>query len=217
MHRTRRARPARPVSPVHPRHPAWISRLKARSRDNRGVAIIEAAFVTPVFFILVLGIIEIGLAMNDYLALANSVRAGSRTASALGTEVSADYDTMRVVLREASAIDRANIDSIVIYKASGFGEPPTPTCQGGLSEGGTCNVYGPKEFAMDEDEFGCDPITSPDRHWCPIDRKTSLVDGGTDFVGVWMKMRHPWVTKMFGNVKTLTDSSVIRLEPRTKL
>lgn len=32
------------------RHPAWISRVRARARDNRGVALIEAAIFTPVFF-----------------------------------------------------------------------------------------------------------------------------------------------------------------------
>ena len=39
------------------------------------MAIVEAAFVTPVFFILIFGILEVGLAMNDYLALSSTVRA----------------------------------------------------------------------------------------------------------------------------------------------
>ena len=55
-----------------------------------------------------------------------------------------------------------------------------------------------------------------DRYWCPTDRKNSLSGTGTDYVGVWMKIEHPWLTKMFGNTKTLTDSSVIRIEPRKK-
>ena len=46
-----------------------------------GIALVEAAFVTPVFFMLVLGVVEIGLAMNDSLGLTHTVRAGTRVAT----------------------------------------------------------------------------------------------------------------------------------------
>ncbi|WP_421119308.1 TadE family protein [Aquihabitans daechungensis] len=39
------------------------------------MAIVEAAFVTPVFFAMILGIFEAGLYMKDYLAMSNAVRA----------------------------------------------------------------------------------------------------------------------------------------------
>ena len=34
-------------------------------------------------------------------------------------------------------------------------------------------------------------------------------------MGVYMKVTHRWVTKIFGSTKQLTDQSIIRLEPRT--
>jgi hypothetical protein len=176
---------------------------------------VEAALITPLFFLLVLGIVELGLAMNDNLALANSVRAGARTASAQGVEPFSDYNTVQVVLRESRALNRRNIDHIVIYKPSRFGEMPTTGCQNGTPSPGVCNVYTSANWSLDRDKWGC-LSTSPDRHWCPKDRKVSLSAPGTDYVGVRMKIRHPWVTKMFGNVVTLTDGSVIRLEPRIR-
>jgi len=44
--------------------------------------------------------------------------------------------------------------------------------------------------------------------------KVTQTGTGPEYVGVWMKMQHPLVTNMFGTVKTFTDQSVIRLEPR---
>jgi hypothetical protein len=178
--------------------------------------VIEAAFITPVFFILVLGIAEIGLAMNDYLALAHSVRGGARTASASGNDVFADWGILTSIERESSAIERTKIKQIVVYKPSSFGEAPTATCQAGNAVSGVCNVYTVADLARPQTDFGCRTDRSLDKYWCPSDRKVSLSGTGSDYVGVWMKIEHPWLTKMFGNVKTLTDSSVIRLEPRTK-
>ena len=56
---------------------------------------VEAAFVTPVFFALVLGVAEIGLVMNDYLAQASAVRAGARVASTSGNDIYSDYDILQ--------------------------------------------------------------------------------------------------------------------------
>ncbi len=187
---------------------------RGRGRSQRGVAMVEAAIATPVFLALIFGIIEISLAMNDYLAVSSAVRAGSRTASGTGDDLLADYSTMKVVVREASAVSRDDVVSIVVYRADAFGAAPSPACQAGTPVAGECNVFTPADFDRPEADFGC-TSTSPDRYWCPRDRKVSLTGSGTEFVGVWMKVRHRWVTKMFGSSMDLTDSSVIRLEPRT--
>ena len=89
---------------------------------------LEAAFVTPVFFTLVFGIIEIGLAMNDYLALSNSVRSGARTGSATGNDLTSDWNILQAIQREGSALNNNQIKLIVVYKASAFGQKPTATC-----------------------------------------------------------------------------------------
>ena len=208
-----------------PRHPSWLARVRAKTRESRGAAAIEAAIVTPVFFILIMGIVEIGLAMNDYLALSSAVRAGSRTASASGDDLHADYNTVQRILRESTALDERDIQAIVIYKAPGFGEGPfTDPTDPDLSctirsVDDVCNYYTAADWNRPKEQWGCQESTgggaSPDISWCPTDRKVSLSGAGSDYVGVWMKVEHRWVTKMFGNVVTLTDQSVIRLEPRS--
>lgn len=216
------------------RHPAWISRVRARAQDNRGVALIEAAIFTPVFFALIFGVMEIGLAMNDSLAVSSTVKAGARMASASGNDQKADLYTVLNIARESAAIDRPTIQQIVIYKPAGFGDGPTPECKSGIPQAGVCNVYDYDDLRVAEVQvkeetralaagetpdaskmvFGCKP-TSPDRHWCPTDRKVTQPIGGPDYVGVYMRVDHEWVTKLFGSVKTLENQSIIRLEPRS--
>ncbi len=216
------------------RHPAWISRVRARARDNRGVALIEAAIFTPVFFVLIFGVMEIGLAMNDSLALSSSVKAGARMASASGNDQKADLYTVLNIARESSAISRPTIQQIVIYKPGAFGEEPTDGCKNGTPQPGICNVYDYDDLRVAEVQvkeetralaagetpdaskmiFGCKP-TSPDRYWCPTDRRVTQPTPGPDYVGVYMRVEHKWVTKLFGSVKTLENQSIIRLEPRS--
>ena len=185
-------------------------------RDERGVNVVESAFITPVFIFLVLAVGEIGLAMNDYLAEANAVRAGARVASASGNDIYADYGIVQAVRRESIALERKKVKYVVVYKADAFGAAPTSTCQSGTPVSGVCNVYTYEDFARPKSDFGCLSTKNLDRFWCPTSRKVSLSGTGTEYVGVWMKIEHPWLTKLFGNTKTLTDSSVIRLEPRTQ-
>ncbi|MCU1499359.1 MAG: hypothetical protein JWM47_3312 [Acidimicrobiales bacterium] len=215
------------------RPPSWIGRVHRRAAENRGFALVEAAFVTPVFFALIFGVIEMGLAINDYLAVSSTVRAGARLASASGNDLKADLYTVRAMGREASAVKATDVVRVVIYKPSTFGEAPTASCQAGTPTAGVCNVYNAADMAaakiqvneetaalsqgraVDQSKvvFGC-KTTSPDRYWCPSGRKVTLTGTGPEYVGVFMLLEHRWISN--AGVKSLTDQSVIRLEPRVE-
>lgn len=66
---------SQPPMPVRRRRPP---------RRHRGVAAVEFAFVAPIFFLMVLGIIEIGRAMMVQQVLINASRVGARMASTTG-------------------------------------------------------------------------------------------------------------------------------------
>lgn len=194
---------------------------RAATRFERGVTLIEAAFVTPIFFVLIFGVVEISLAMNDNLALAHTVRAGSRVASAAGADPYADFGILKAIARESAALPRGQVQTIVVYRATKFGDPPSPSCQAGnpapTTSANPCNVYTAADFNRPRVDFGCKTGQNLDQYWCPIHRNVILTGAsGPDFVGVWMKIEHPWVTNMFGSTLTLTDSSVIQLEPRER-
>lgn len=211
--------------------------------------------VTPIFLLMVMGIFEGGMYMQTYLGVANTVRAGARSASAAGNDLNADLHIVDSVARESSAIPREAIEYVVVYRADNFGATPTEVGDDGVSPGclagrpvvGRCNVYTPADFdraAMQLEEmarlraeedagrtpvknlskfwFGClttgpNAGRSPDRHWCPMSRNVAQSSNrglGPDFVGVYMKVDHEWLTKIFGNSREVTDLSVIRMEPR---
>jgi hypothetical protein len=47
-------------------------------RRERGAALVEAAIIIPIFFLLIFGMIEFGVGFNDYVAVRNGARQGAR-------------------------------------------------------------------------------------------------------------------------------------------
>lgn len=211
-----------------------MSGLRERAGEL-GTGIVEATFCFIVFFTLVMGVFEGGMYMKNDLAVANTVRAGSRALSAVGNELRADLYTLVNISRETEALNRSSIVRIVVYKPSKFGEAPSSTCKAGTPVSGVCNVYtmtsvaqAVAQVAEEADAladgrspdpaklvFGC-KTTSPDRYWCPTTRKVTRSGTGAEYVGVWMRVNHKWVTRMFGSSATIDDQSIIRLEPRAE-
>ncbi len=63
--------------------------------SDRGAVIVEAAFILPILFLLIFGMIEIGGALKSYSSAANAVRAGGRMASVAGNDAMADQLILR--------------------------------------------------------------------------------------------------------------------------
>ena len=102
------------------------------------------------------GIAESGLFMRNYLGVANTVRAGARSASASGNDASSDLYLVNSMAQESSALPRGAIQYIVVYKATGFGAGPVNEgsagvpagCLAGQARAGMCNVYTPAHFSL---------------------------------------------------------------------
>ncbi|MEZ5378754.1 MAG: pilus assembly protein [Acidimicrobiales bacterium] len=206
-----------------------------RRQRERGSTMVEAAFVTPVFFLLIFGIIEFGFLFRDYLTVSNAASVGARSASVAGNDLDADFFTLRSVNHGLAAINLQDLESIVIFEASGPDDEPPANCIGptGTSQVSSgsqrgCNVYHAYELSLGlvEDDglgnevattyFGCHPATgsdpaSVDISFCPSSRDPRLPD--PDFVGVYVAVNHKMITGFFGTNRTLTDTKVIRLEP----
>jgi Flp pilus assembly protein TadG len=56
-----------------------------RVSGRRGAALVEFAIVLPLLMVLLLGIMEFGMMMRDYIMLAQGAREGARTAAIGGT------------------------------------------------------------------------------------------------------------------------------------
>ncbi len=81
-----------------------------------------------------------------------------------------------------------------------------------------CNIFTPDTW-LDADRYGCDDLGNAgedpdfDLNWCPFVRDVSAKDG-TDYVGVWVEFEHNWVTGLFGDSQTITETMIMRLEPK---
>jgi Flp pilus assembly protein TadG len=182
--------------------------------NERGAALLEFALVAPILILLVFGIVEYGMFFKDYLTVSNATRAGARVGSAAGSNADADYQILQAVKTAAAALPGGanSIEHVTIYRSATTGGAPTATCRTTSSAADRCNVYTASAFNQPVQRFGCGP-GSLDSAWCPSTRQDSQAIG-PDYIGVWVKTTHSFVTRMFGTSRTITDSVVMRIEPR---
>lgn len=187
---------------------------------------VEAAFITPVFFLIVFGLLEYGLVVRDNLTVAAMTRDTARAASAFGDEQYADFKAVRILGQTARALPLELLQRVVIYDAGSVNGDITNsshpahgcmTSSTGITN--VCNVYTLADLTTAQSAYGCDPPNDKDRYWCPAalngqDGREISQTGPPDYIGVWVKVRHPFLTGLFGDEITITDSIVMRVEPR---
>lgn len=199
----------------------WARRRRARG--ERGAALVEAALITPVFAVLLFGIIEYGLTFRDYLTVANASRDGARAASAYGDDTYADYNVLQVIEQSTKGFRPNEIQRVIIFDAGGVGgsvlnaSHPAHACLNGPVVN-RCNVYTAADLARPRSDFGCGP-SEPDHYWCPSalngqDGREVRASVGPDYVGVYVQTRHNFITGMFGSGMDLDDELVMRIEPQ---
>lgn len=212
----------------HPERPPKSARrrlFRGTGERERGAAIIEAALVTPLFFMLVLGLVDGSYALFGDHVVRGAAASGGRAASALADDPDADFRVLDAVRRDVSGISRQALVRVVVYRAAAFGDPPSTSCQNGNPSSGSqpCNVYEGEDLDLDPDPESYEYCSggSPDRYWCPRDRNTTLNPRAVpkqypDYVGVWVLARHePLVGLIIPAARMISHQSVLRIEPRT--
>lgn len=109
---------------------------RAQGRRSGGQALVEFALILPVFALMLLGMLEAGLAFNSYMTIQYSTREGSRTGSALADGGSAncvggvdlasiDAQTVaavqRVLKSPGSPVTMSAVTEIRMYRADASG------------------------------------------------------------------------------------------------
>jgi hypothetical protein len=174
--------------------------LRRVTWDDRGVAAVEAAIITPIFLLLVFGIIEFGLVFKDQLAITSAVRAGARIASAEPRIATFADDAAAQVAQEGSALDMKDVKELWVYRADGSGHP-----QGAGGTFGSCSTDCIK-YTWSGSTFVKSGGT-----WDST--KQNACQGTQDSVGVYLSFNHPGVTQTFFNAIGLSSYTVMRLEP----
>jgi Flp pilus assembly protein TadG len=219
----------------------WRGRIRARfipDGSERGAVLVEAAFVFPVFILLLFGMIEFGFVFKDSLTLSSMVQAGVRTGAEAGnsTGPSADYEILSALEAADNSLG-STINYVIIFRADGTDSTLPANCN--ITNGSVaneCNVYPASFFQTPlpateptgSGGFDCNlnsgPPTDPtetwgntsgcmDSAWPPSERNVTESNGGPDYLGVYINASHKTITGFFPSV-TLSDTAIMRLEPQ---
>ncbi|MPY95585.1 MAG: hypothetical protein GEV08_21765 [Acidimicrobiia bacterium] len=186
---------------------ALAARLRLRrGRDGeRGAAAVEAALILPLLIVLLFGIFEVALLVNDNLLLSQAARSAVRTAVALPRDPGFDAEAATAASGVLGVDTSGDIEQLIIYRA----DPATGRPAGGGSAVDCFTDCIRYTWSPTAERFERVAGTT----W---DASTQMACGGrdaTDFVGVEIRGRHEWATGVFGDGVQLVERAVMRLEP----
>lgn len=205
--------------------------MKARDERSRGQSLVEFAVILPVFALILLGMLEMGLAFSHHLTIEYATREGSRTGSALanggatncvGGVDAAQIDqqivaaVQRVLKSPGSPISLAAVTEIRLYRSDASGN----------QVGGQANVWNPTPGAGPDIDpgVGVDRLDFSQRTvgWPVCSR---LSGPAYDSIGVRIRYSYRFQTPLGGlaslfsnrpqTLLTLDDKTVMALNPQS--
>lgn len=99
-----------------------VALARARSRRSRGQGLVEFALVLPLFLLLVMGIMDLGLAVFSYNSITNAAREGARLAI-----VNQDAASVTAKANSQARVAGAPTVTVAYYQANTDGTPDTST------------------------------------------------------------------------------------------
>lgn len=170
-------------------------------RDERGAAAVEAAFVTPVVLLMMVAILEFGFYFKDSLSTSQATKAGVRIASSQPRNANYAQAAADRVQAQSGALGRAQIQQLWVYKANS--NDNFPIGRGDFADCTTC-----VKFTWNGTKFvpSASPTWSASTH-------DACATSPPDRIGVFMKVRHPALTKFIFSSIDIDQSDVLRFEP----
>jgi hypothetical protein len=173
--------------------------------SERGATLVEMAIVMPLLLLLVIGMLEIGLAFRSFLTVSAAARDGVRVAALAGNDPTADCFVLQEVgsvLGPGGIID--GLQQVEIFKAS----PGS-----GLAEG--TNVY---TLNSGGDPTDCADWSGSDDGYPQTSRQTISGAGSSgrlDIIGVRVVVDESWITGLypFTGSYEVDERAISRLEP----
>lgn len=191
-------------------------RPRATSDGERGVALVEFAIVVLFLFSLSMGMVEYGLAYQGQENTLGATRAGVRASAGLGSNRYADYEglaSLKADLASSGMLDK--VELVVVYKSeTANGQPPALCITGAAASTQKCNIYDQADISgLNKTTFGTNGCStaSVSNGWCPTARTDD--QRTADYVGVYVRIRHGFITKFFGSGMAIAQRSVMRIEP----
>lgn len=175
-----------------------------RNARERGAVLVETAILLPVVILITFGLIEFSSAFQSSSTATAAARAGARVASAEAKYSSYAIDAARAASSALHSIPNNEPVEMWVYQDNGSGYPLTgnfTTCST------NCIKYPWNTTTKSFD------TTNPGGGGWPATSQNACQQAGWDSVGVYVKVNHKFLTKLFGASITLQDHAVFRLEP----
>jgi hypothetical protein len=166
---------------------------------ERGVTLVEGAIIFPLLVLIILTIMELGLAFKDFLTTDFAAKEGARVGALAGNDPDADCAIVQSIIAGYTGTDIDKLDSIRISQVDSNGNL------------GLTNTW---EFG------GTDPTDCTDwmvtELWPSIGRDVALGPSAEiDILGVTIDTRHDWVTGFppWRGQINIERTAIQRLEP----
>jgi hypothetical protein len=181
-----------------------------RRRLSAGQAMVEFAFVAPIFFLIFFGILEYSLIMASVGGFDFAAREAARLGSVLGrTDPNVDTKVVATVNINVQGIVMARAQELDIYRAARDGQ-----CLDAAAPA-TGNEVAPGSALCIEDIYQFSSGTWTTQTWPPDARDDSLL--GADYLGIRLTYSYTYLTGFIaaaGSTLNLTASTVQRIEPQ---
>lgn len=120
-----------------------------KHRARRGAAMVEMALVMPLFFMVVLGIMEFGRAMMVSNLVTNAAREGARMAVIDGSSNSDVTNSIKTFLNQSTGVSAADVTTtITVTAAAGNPNPGNEVGNARMRDLITVNVQVPFNSVM---------------------------------------------------------------------
>jgi Flp pilus assembly protein TadG len=178
-----------------------------RRDGERGAALVETAILIPVILLITFGLIEFSSVYQSASVSAGAARSAARTASA---EARLPTYATDAAVAAATALKTIAPDEPIemwVYKANDKGYPGANGNTSFSSCTTNCIQYNwiPASKSFD--------TANPGGSGWPAASQNACDTANWDSVGVYVRLVHKYLTKLFGATITLTDHAVFRLEP----
>jgi Flp pilus assembly protein TadG len=195
-----------------------LIRTRPRRTEARGQTLVEFALVFPIFFVLLMGMIEFGLVFNALLSINFASRDGSLIAAEAGNGVGADCVILNKVEQGIGApASKSRITTVEIYKAGKTGNPIAGKVNTYARTGSmTCTLPDSTTLTVPYTLSGAAGYVDTSR--CNIQGGCSG-SGGVDTIGVKVTYSYTPFTPLgsfigLGSTSyTLVESNAMRMEP----
>lgn len=175
-------------------------------RKTRAQATVEFALISPLLFILALGIMEFGWLFRSHMTVHFATREGARAGALMGSMAQPDEQILKAITDTMIGMSFPDVTEVSIYNADTRGD-----C---ITVGGVCqeNAYVP---AATPSGWDVHPNIFRQNNWPPTSRHD---DEPTDALAVRMIYRHRFLINFLPGATgemMINDVSVMKIEPRS--